>query len=850
MIVERIDLINFKKYTKEAIEFGRGTIGIFGPNGAGKSTLFDAICWCLYGVTPTIGKEGENVKQEELIQDGKEDMGVELLFNYGHQRYNVSRFYSTIDGTHARVRVDGEIVANSSKEVSSFITKTLGLDAKAFISASFIRQKEIDLLTSQRASKRKEIINRLFNLQLYDSMLDDTKRLSRELDMEKSLLEEKYSNLKQEVKHFKELIKDDSSQKRTYKEIKKRCSECLLSFSKEKKALVSVEQAFEQYNYHLNEFRVIEVKEKEYLQRLGEMQAELEEVIESKSILGKIEEKLGKLLPFKHEVERLTPIRDTYRALAFHIEELNRSKETSINNHKNSVELKTAQLSKLKDKENRLSKEHDTLEKLLINKEKSLPDVDLLECSLKEYRTELEKIEDRISGDRAAIERINTIIDRLRKEGATYTSLEHKSRCPTCHQNLDDNQKALLLKDNTSSLEKYTSMLRNNMTKTKKIEAMRNDHRQRITSLELAIPDGRKQILTLSKKHSELENQMMRLKEVRLRITDISAEITLQEAEQTDSLKKIEKEAKSSRKKLQDMNFDQSVYEVAQAKAREYATFHAKRDALSKQASKENSIREQIEKMRALLSEIAILKKEHSFHIQKNEISKQMVEEAKARVSVIEQELSSIKVEEAKIMQQIENNDIIRLRMNTTKESIIECELTLEKTKKKMHDYEILKNAFKNIPINIHERLKPLIQSEVSALLNETTLGKYSAVTIDEDYTIRVLYNGVYYPIYRFSGGEKDLINLCLRVGISRVLVSLSKEQGFAHLESLFLDETFSSLDVERRRNLLAAIHTLEKFFSQIVIITHVEDIQEMIPAALVVEENIDGSSSITYLKK
>jgi len=850
MIVERIDLINFKKYTKEAIEFGRGTIGIFGPNGAGKSTLFDAICWCLYGVTPTIGKEGENVKQEELIQDGKEDMGVELLFNYGHQRYNVSRFYSTIDGTHARVRVDGEIVANSSKEVSGFITKTLGLDAKAFISASFIRQKEIDLLTSQRASKRKEVINRLFNLQLYDSFLDDTKRLSRELDIEKSLLEEKHSNLKQEVRHFKELIKDDSSQKITHKEIKKRCSECLLSLSKEKEALVSIEQDFEQYNYHLNEFRVIEVKEKEHLQRMGETQSELEEVIESKSILSKIEENLEELLPFKHEVERLTPIRDTYRALAFHIEELNRSKETSINNHKNFMELKTAQLNKLKDKENGLSIEHDALEKLIIDMEKSLPDVDLLERSLKEYRTDLEKIEERISGDRAAIERINTIIGRLRKERATYTSLEHKSRCPTCHQQLDDNQKAILLSDNMSSLEKYTSMLHSNVTKIKKIEAMRNDHKQRITSLELAIHDGRKQILTLSKKHSKLENQRMRLKEVRLRIADISAEITLQEAEQTDSLKKIEKELRSSRKNLQDMNFDQSIYEVAQAKAREYATFHAKRDALLKQVSKENSLREQIEKIQAFLSEIAILKKEHISHIQKNEMSKQMVEEAKARVSVIEQKLSLIKVEEAKIMQQIENNDIIRLRMNTTKESIIECESTLEKTKKMMHDYEILKNAFKNIPINIHERLKPLIQSEVSSLLNETTLGKYSAVTIDEDYTVRVLYNGVYYPIYRFSGGEKDLINLCLRVGISRVLVSLSKEQGFAHLESLFLDETFSSLDVERRRNLLAALHTLEKFFSQIVIITHVEDIQEMIPAALMVEENIDGSSSITYLKK
>jgi len=135
---------------------------------------------------------------------------------------------------------------------------------------------------------------------------------------------------------------------------------------------------------------------------------------------------------------------------------------------------------------------------------------------------------------------------------------------------------------------------------------------------------------------------------------------------------------------------------------------------------------------------------------------------------------------------------------------------------------------------------------EVSKLLNSITHGKYPAVMIDEDYTVQVSYNGTYYPIYRFSGGEKDLINLCLRIGISRVLVSLSKEQGFAHLESLFLDETFSSLDSERRSNLMAVLNKLEGFFSQIVIITHVEDIKEMIPQSVIIEENEDGTANVT----
>jgi DNA repair exonuclease SbcCD ATPase subunit len=54
MIIERILLLNFKKYAQETVVLGKGIIGIFGPNGAGKSTIFDAICWCLYGVTPSM----------------------------------------------------------------------------------------------------------------------------------------------------------------------------------------------------------------------------------------------------------------------------------------------------------------------------------------------------------------------------------------------------------------------------------------------------------------------------------------------------------------------------------------------------------------------------------------------------------------------------------------------------------------------------------------------------------------------------------------------------------------------------------------------------------------------------
>jgi exonuclease SbcC len=216
----------------------------------------------------------------------------------------------------------------------------------------------------------------------------------------------------------------------------------------------------------------------------------------------------------------------------------------------------------------------------------------------------------------------------------------------------------------------------------------------------------------------------------------------------------------------------------------------------------------------------------------------------------IERRVSELRVREGRLSEQMESTRTIRERIDETRNKLEQVRTSIKECQATLHHYQVLKEAFGNIPINIHERLKPRIQSEVSWLLNEVTQGKYPAVAIDEDYTIKISSNGIFYPIYRFSGGEKDLINLCLRVGISRVLVSLSREQGFAHLESLFLDETFSSLDGERRRNLLSSLRTLEHFFSQIVIITHVDDVKEMMPFAYEIEEGPDGQSAVNLLKQ
>ncbi len=48
MILSKLRLENFKKYTSFEIEFGEGLIGIIGKNGSGKSTIFESILFAIY----------------------------------------------------------------------------------------------------------------------------------------------------------------------------------------------------------------------------------------------------------------------------------------------------------------------------------------------------------------------------------------------------------------------------------------------------------------------------------------------------------------------------------------------------------------------------------------------------------------------------------------------------------------------------------------------------------------------------------------------------------------------------------------------------------------------------------
>ncbi len=145
-------------------------------------------------------------------------------------------------------------------------------------------------------------------------------------------------------------------------------------------------------------------------------------------------------------------------------------------------------------------------------------------------------------------------------------------------------------------------------------------------------------------------------------------------------------------------------------------------------------------------------------------------------------------------------------------------------------------------------RVRPRLEREAGELVKVLTDGRYERIEFDENYGVR-LFDGLSeaYEISRFSGGEADVVSLCARVALSKMVAA----KGSESLGFIVLDEVFGALDSERRRNVLLTLDRLKKTFSQIFIISHVPDVQEsaLLDELWVVEEDEAGKSTVRRLK-
>jgi len=102
-------------------------------------------------------------------------------------------------------------------------------------------------------------------------------------------------------------------------------------------------------------------------------------------------------------------------------------------------------------------------------------------------------------------------------------------------------------------------------------------------------------------------------------------------------------------------------------------------------------------------------------------------------------------------------------------------------------------------------------------------------------------YTGVARGVATLSGGETFLASLSLALGLADVVQSYA---GGIHLDTIFVDEGFGTLDPEALDFALRALIDLQKGGRLVGIISHVPELKERIDARLEVQPAEKGSTA------
>jgi len=203
--------------------------------------------------------------------------------------------------------------------------------------------------------------------------------------------------------------------------------------------------------------------------------------------------------------------------------------------------------------------------------------------------------------------------------------------------------------------------------------------------------------------------------------------------------------------------------------------------------------------------------------------------------------LSELKLELERKQNDVKLNDKEIKNLKEKIEQIQKFKKQIKEGKNQVRYLSVLSDLMYDFRTFLISRIRPTLSTYASDFFNRLTNGKYPEVELDEKYDLQIYDDGELYNINRFSGGEEDLANLCLRLAISEVIT----ERAGGVFNFIILDEIFGSQDYLRRQNIMKALNGLSSKFRQIFLITHIEDVKNDMENIIYVTENEDGFSSI-----
>jgi len=801
MVLKTLSLFNYKQYSHLELEFREGLVGIIGKNGAGKSTIFEAILYCLFG-----RDEGNKAHIRSVFADPKATVELQLDFMIGEIGYRVRReFRGKALAVGAEFYKNDVLIAKGVSPVNEELVNVLHMERDAFKRSVFSGQKELSDISNTTGEARKRMVRRMLGLDTLDDAQTSVNAELRDLSSQAAgqrqnlLSEEATDSLKTEMNDRDKALKNNA-----------------LEAKIEQQKLQDIQ---EKYRIEKEKFDQEEIRFKRHSTLRNELTQADERRAGLKLQLGILKKKEADLHQQKADLEEMRIKFAGYEAEKKRLETLEQEHSRHINRNA------------------RLAKIHETREQMEANARKiqtfteQLKGLPLVISALAEKQKAVSDLEDEMEIKR------NKLLENNQQTGGISTSLRERrekldqlkqlgseGHCPTCFQPLLDGYERALAELENEITALQTNQLQQLETQKKEIiEAGTKLKNQQINNREAA---------------DKLLQEQTRLTEVARQNT---AEETLKQ-----QLKIRLTSDETFLLEIGEVNFDDLAYQELKTKISsqepQYRDFLSQENYISRELpdtqnaliSAESGIAEASQKIASLTSDLAKIAYNEAEYSKAKQAVAGFTEAFQRQTETfrsLEKAGLELQNEQSKSTEKLRTHDQILVQIRDKEEEVGLLRRLTE-----------LLGLFKT---EILEKVSPGISHEASDLFSRITKGRYEGIRVDENFDFSITDGGVLYPIERFSGGEVDLANFCLRIAITKAIMDLNGSSRQVGMEFLAFDEIFGSQDEERRMEMMLALNYLQEQFRQIYIVSHIDSLKDFFPHLLEVQFAAEGSTAV-----
>lgn len=793
MILIRLVLENFRQHVDTTIEFTPGVTGIVGANGSGKTTILEAIAWALYGA-PAVRGNNESVRSHSHMCPARAPAAVTLEFELSNHVYTASRRLVVPDKTKgnskprcvadAVLTCDGQAISAGMSEVSESVARLLGMNYRAFFTSFFTEQKQLTFMAGMDGRQKAAAISRMLGYDRLTRARDKANSDRLGLDREISGLEQGLGNPEDINRRLKDAKKAVTQAEKLVKEAQGRSATIEKQVAKLTPLKELSDQKAKRYDELTRRLQLDKMRQEQAVARREELDKTLA------GIAGMADE-LKKIAP---QLQEFKDVEAEYRKLQ------------DLQKHEAERQRIAGQIDRLRADCVDLEKQIRELSGACAAQQEASDRVSALEKELTQTESQARAARDEWMTKRAAAgaeaDRLKAHHTEVSWKRAEIEAAGSEGRCPTCERELGDDLKTVIANFDVQlgsaakrliELDAELASLQNEPVELAKLTSRR-------TFLEKDLAAARK-----AKEESDA---------AATKLATAQKDLTTKRVSEKTYEKELEKLPKG---------FDQEKLNRALARGRELRPIKDKSIALETDIAKGPTLeielkqlvgaielrQKEIDEVESSLSELSFSSEDHQKLCDEFQV-------VSAQLSVAQLETERLRGDARAAMAELTG---VEAEDRAYKEK--EAQLREKRTERLY--LQTLSDCFDKLRIDLDTRARPELEAAASELLSEMTDGRYNSIEIDDKYEATIRDDGELKPV--ISGGEDDVINLALRLAISEMIA----ERAGQPFSLLILDEVFGSLDDSRRNNVMEMLLNLKNRFRQIIVITHVESIYDMV---------------------